>query len=224
MAGRVVPVTRRIHPRHCTETVTVRPWTDDGTLLGRLGAPEDVQRVQVQQSHEIATDGDGPRAVTLLEVRVPPRATLDVAALFAPDSQITYRGSTSFVLTCETVRHRGGVAFTRVIAGDRPSPFAGSWAVLVRITPSPGRDRWGDPIPAGAPREVAGSLKPKSTGEPGGFDQTTESTATLYLPGTESVASTDRVDVLDSPLAGRWLVDGDPHPEGTALAVPLRRT
>ncbi|WP_435199569.1 hypothetical protein [Janibacter sp. GS2] len=200
------------------KTATTRP---DGVTTVLAEGTE--VRCQAEFTHELVTTDEGPLLTGVLKVRVPPRAARDELAIFTLDSQVTFKGSASWVLSVSPVERAGVISHTLVITGDRADRFGGAWPVALRVTPSAGRDRWGDPLPAGQPRDLAGWLKPKSTGEPVDFDQSTESTATLYIPGAESIAATDRVDVLDSPMAGRWLVDGDPHPEGSALAVPLRR-
>ena len=142
-------VTRRISPRHCTETITVRPFAADGTIDGTLGDETTVRRVMVTESRQVVTAGDDVRVVSLLEVRLPDRDGLDVGAIFTPDSQVTYRGSTSIVLTCDRVLHRGQVAFWRITTGDRAPRFGGALPVIVHIVPATGRDTMGDPVADG---------------------------------------------------------------------------
>lgn len=216
---------RRIHPRHVTNVVAVATATPspDGVTTA-LAAAVDV-RCQAEFTHQLVASADeGPLITGVLKLRVPPRADRDELAIFTPDSQVTFKGTTSWVLAVSPVERAGVISHTLVVTGDRADRYGGAWPVQVRITPSPGRDRYGDPLPAGQPRTVPGWLKPGRTSEPVDFDQAAETTATLYLAGTQTVTARDRIDILDSPMAGRWGVDGDPHPEGNALAVPLRRS
>lgn len=217
-------MTRRISPRHCTETVVARPFTADGTLDGSLAPAVTVSRVMVTESRQVVTAGDAVRVVSLLELRLPDRVGLDVGSTFAPDSTIDYRGGTSYVLTCDRVLHRGQVAFWRVTTGDRSPRFGGSLPVVVVIVPATGRDPMGDPIPAGPSRTARGYLAVDSTTDPTDYSDEPSTTGVLHLPAGEQVTSTDRIEVLDGPLAGQWTVHGTPHPDAGALAVPVRRS
>lgn len=215
---------RRIHPRHVTNEVTVHTAAaSTGDLTTTLAQPRAV-RCQAEFTHELVPTDTGPLLTGVLKIRVPPRQARDELSIFTPDSRVDFKGTSSWVLKVAPVERAGVISHTLVITGDRADRYGGAWPVTVTITPSAGRDRWGDPLPAGAPRQTHGWIKPKSTSEPVDFDQSSETTATLYLASDVTVASTDRIDVLDSPLAGRWLVDGLPHLEDTALAVPLRRS
>lgn len=217
-------MTRRISPRHCTETITVRPFAADGTIDGTLGDETTVRRVMVTESRQVVTAGDDVRVVSLLEVRLPDRDGLDVGAIFTPDSQVTYRGSTSIVLTCDRVLHRGQVAFWRITTGDRAPRFGGALPVIVHIVPATGRDTMGDPIPAGPTRTARGYLAVDNTTDPTDYSDEPSTTGVLHLPAGEQVTSTDRIEVLDGPLAGQWTVHGTPHPDAGALAIPVRRS
>ena len=217
-------MTRRISPRHCTETITVRPFAADGTIDGTLGDETTVRRVMVTESRQVVTAGDDVRVVSLLEVRLPDRDGLDVDAIFTPDSQVTYRGSTSIVLTCDRVLHRGQVAFWRITTGDRAPRFGGALPVIVHIVPATGRDTMGDPIPAGPTRTTRGYLAVDNTTDPTDYSDEPSTTGVLHLPAGEQVTSTDRIEVLDGPLAGQWTVHGTPHPDAGALAIPVRRS
>lgn len=215
---------RRIHPRHVTNEVTVRTAQPiAGSVTPDLTSPQQV-RCQAEFTHELVSTDTGPLLTGVLKLRVPPRAARDELAIFAPDSQVDFKGTTSWVLKVAPVERAGVISHTLVITGDRADRFGGAWPVTVVITPTSGRDRWGDPLPGGPTTETRAWIKPKTTSEPVDFDQSTESTALLYLDIAVTVSTTDRVDVLDSPLAGRWLVDGLPHPDGAALAVPIRRS
>lgn len=215
---------RRIHPRHVTNVVAVHTAQTSPDQVTTTLAPAQQVRCQAEFTHELVPTDSGPLLTGVLKLRVPPHAARDELTIFTLDSQVDFKGTTSWVLKVAPVERAGVISHTLVVTGDRADRFGGAWPVAVTITPTAGRDRWGDPLPTGSPRSTNGWIKPKSTSEAVDFDQSSESTATLYLAGNTTIGSTDRVDVLDSPLAGRWLVDGLPHPDGTALAVPIRRS
>lgn len=216
---------RRIHPRHVTATVDVATATDTGDGVTVTTADPVTVPCQAEPTTKLVATEDGPLVTSVLTLRVPPLEDADEVALFAPHSPVTdSRGDTSWVLSVAPVIRAGALVYTQVVTGERAARFGGAWPIEATITPSPGRDRWGDPLPTGTPRTVSGWIKPGTTSDPVDFDQTSTSTATLYLPATDPVASTDTVTISDSPLAGRWAVDGAPYPDDLALAVPLRRT
>lgn len=213
----------RISPRLCTQTVTVAPYQRIDSIFGTWGDPVTVDHVQVKHSREILTVDGESMVVSLMTVRIPPavdQAALE--ALFAPDAQITHRGTTSWVLTCEPVYTAGSIAFTRVTAGDR-RPAGGAIPVTVTILHTGGRNADGDPIPAEEISDVPALLIPGTTSEPLGHADATTTEATMFVDGARTVRNTDRVRVETTALAGVWNVAGDPSPTGDRLKIPLRK-
>lgn len=213
----------RISPRLCTHTVTVAPYQRVDAILGTWGDPVVVDHVQVKHSREtIVIDGDSVM-VSLMTVRIPPRTDQEaLEALFAPDAQVTHRGSTSWVLTCETVYTSNAAAFTRVTTGDR-RPAGGAFPATVTILRTGGRNADGDPTTAEEIPDVAALLVPGTTSEPLGRADETVTEATMFVDGTRTIRNTDRIRVDTTALAGVWNVAGDPSPAGDRLKVPLRK-
>ena len=216
---------RRISPRHVTDSVSVQTatTTDDGITV-TLAQPVTV-RCQAEHVVKLVATDEGPLVASVLTLRIPPRAAQDELDIFAPDSPVTHRGETSWVLSAAPVVRAGVLAYTQVVTGEHTARFGGAWPVTVTITPRPGLDDWGNPKSAGPTRTTNGWLKAGSTSEPVDLADTTVTEATLYLPAGDPITARDTVTVNDgAPLSGRWSVDGDPTPAGTALAVPLRRS
>lgn len=215
---------RRLNPRHCTQNVTVATYAAVDDVYGTWGEPVAVKRVQVKHSREILTVAGESRVVSLMTVRIPPRDTTPpLEDLFAPDSQVTHRGRSSYVLTCETVFTGPGPAFVRVTAGDR-RPAHGGIQVTVELIRTGGRDPRGNPLPSQPPVTIQAIVIPGDTSEPTDLDDSTVTKAELLVDGDLLVTSTDQFRfTLPAALAGMWGVDGDPSPSGARLKVPLRK-
>jgi len=230
VAGSGEPTLRRINPRHCTETLTVAPYDTAGTWLGSWGADVAAPRCQVEHTRQVIVVDGGVKAVTVMTARVPPTLVGDVADLFPPDSRVTYRGDTSWVLTSRRILNQGQLVYLEVTTGDRPSGFGGGWVVDVIVHDGPGRDARGNPTPPqdrpiGGCVITAGASGERTSSEPLDRDEAAVTAATLQAPPAETIRSTATLTVLgDSPLAGNYSVVGDPTYLPTRTEIALRRT
>lgn len=215
---------RRISPRHVTHAVDVAPATfaADG-IVRTTGTPTRV-RCQVEHTVKLAATDDGPLVVTVLTLRVPPLADVDEVRLFAPHSLVTFRGDTSWVLSCAPVYRAGVHAYTQVVTGEQANLFGGGWPVTVTIHRGGGRDARGNPKPTTDVPDVPAVITPKSTSDPSDWSEDPAAAATLHLPGGTQISSTDQVTVHDTFLAGRWRIDGLPTPEGPRVQAPIVRS
>lgn len=215
-------MSRRIHPRHLTERPLVAPYTDAGDWSGSWGAQVPV-RAQVRYERVLTVTADGTSAASVLTLAVDPSKTVDIEQLFTLDSAVTYRGSTSWVLATRPVLRHGVLVYLEVTTGDRPPDFGG-WKATATLHRGPGKDRFGNPIPAVDVDLGTVVVVPGSSSEPVDRDQSTQTTARLITrAGGPVIASTDRVTVLTSPMAGTYQVDGDPAPRHDGTVTPLRK-
>lgn len=213
----------RISPRLCTHSVTVAPFDRIDSIAGTWGSPVDVDHVQVKHSRETLVVDGNSIMVSLMTIRIPPRAAQDaLEALFSPDAQVTHRGNTAWVLTCEPVYTGNSIAFTRVTAGDR-RPAGGAIEATVTLLRTGGRNSDGDPTDVQEIPNVPALLIPGTTSEPLGRADETVTEATMLVDGALTVRNTDRVRITTTALAGVWNVAGDPSPAGDRLKVPLRK-
>lgn len=214
---------RRIHPRHTTQTVSVRPRLAASGWAPVYG-PAAVVKAQVEHTQELVHDSAGTRVVQLLKLRVPPSSRRDVVALFPAESEVTYKGAVSFVLAARAVLRHARPVYIEVLTGELPARGAGVTVTAV-IHHQPGLDRRGDPLPGTGDVTVENAwFVPGATSEPVDASDSAVSTGTLQVPSLTSVKSTDRVTLSGhSALGGSWQVDGDPLPAGDRLDIPLRR-
>lgn len=234
----------RLHPRHCTEQVTLQPYTAEATSFAGTWAPHSLAVMcQVEGRSELAITADGVRAHSVLTIRIPPTAVLDDQTAVEDlahegpssardliedvpvQSLVRYRGHQSYVLAVREVLQQGRLAYLEVTTGDRP-PLFGGWLVIDAILErTAGRDRGGDPLPVTPEPIPVAVLVPDTSKDPGDEHQQPETTAHMILPPDSPAvpASTDRVRVPTGPMAGRYQVEGDPLPHATRTVVQLRR-
>lgn len=213
----------RLSPRLATQAVTVAPYEKIDSILGTWGEPDTLKNVQVKHSRETVVIDGNSVMVSLMTLRVPPAADQEaLEQLLTPDAQITHRGRTAWVLTCEPVYGPHALAYTRVTAGDR-RPAGGAITVKVTILATAGRNADGDPIPAQQITNVPALLIPGLTSEPLNRADDTVTTASMLLDASRTIRPTDRVRVETTALAGLWNVAGDPSPAGDRIRIPLRR-
>lgn len=231
-------VTRRLHPRHCTEPITVAAYSPSETgFAGTWDTETETWHVQVEGRRELAVTSDGVNAHTVLTIRVPPtpvggevlvhddtdpgaRSLIERVPL---QSLITYRGRPSYVLAAREVIRHGQLVYLEITTGDR-APLFGGWLLTDAVL-----ERTGGSTPKGHPlpstdvalpeaviRHVASTDVDRS--------ENPETTAEMFLPvGAPTVTSTDRVRLPTGPMAGRYQVVGRPEPTPTRTIVNLRR-
>lgn len=225
MAGRVARVSpRRINPRHVTHHVHVATatYTHDG-ITTITGEPARV-RCQVEHTVKLVATDDGPLIAAVLTLRIPPMTDFDPVAVFTPDSPVTFRDATSWVLSTKPVYRAGVHAYTQVITGEMAERFGGGWPVTITIHHTPGRDARGTPRPAVDVPDVPAVLVPSTTNDPTDWSEDPEARADLFLPGDTTLASTDRITIQDPGiLPARWQIDGIPSLVGPRVKATISR-
>lgn len=196
------------------ELVTLEPRSGGGWLLA---FDEPVQRrCQVRHGREVVPDAH--EVVSVATLRIPPRHGDDaVSALdeWPIGSRVTVHGRVAYVEQVTPVLNMGRLAYVEVLTGRRTDAYgAGGWIVDVTLTSAP-RDRWGNPTTPVVTTMSEVVVIPVSSADEAGTDEPVMSAKLIAPPGTQVPASAV-VDVLSSPLAGRWYVVGD------ALAFPDR--
>ncbi|WP_162786777.1 hypothetical protein [Janibacter anophelis] len=215
---------RRISPRHVTHSVDVATATLTRDGIARTTAAPFPVRCQVEHTVKLAATDDGPLVATVLTLRVPPLAAVDEVRLFAPHSPVTFRGDTSWVLSCAPVYRAGVHAYTQVLTGEQAALFGGGWPVTVTVHHGGGRDARGNPRPTVDTPDIPAVIVPKSTSDPTDWAEDPDAEATIHLPGGTALASTDEITVQDTFLAGRWRIDGLPTPDGPRIKAQIART
>ena len=215
---------RRISPRHVTHSVEVSTATLTRDGIARTTAQPQRVRCQVEHTVKLAATDDGPLVATVLTLRVPPLADVDEVRLFAPHSPVTFRGETSWVLSCAPVYRAGVHAYTQVLTGEQASLFGGGWPVTVTIHHGGGRDARGNPRPTVDTPDVPAVIVPTGTTDPTDWSEVPDAQALIHLPGDTLLTSTDEITVQDTFLAGRWRVDGLPTPDGPRVQAQIVRT
>jgi hypothetical protein len=214
---------RRLHPRHVTDVVQVATFTGVDDVVGAW-AESKTLRAHVEASDELVTVGPDATVAGLLRVAVPPLTGVDVAAVLAPSSSVTYRGRTSWVLKVVEERRQGMLVATVATTGPVQPRFGGGWQVQVSIRSSAGRDRRGNPTTETTTGPLDAFFTPAATSDPADFSEAPTTTGTLRLPLQTPLASTDRVQILTSPAAGVWTVEGEAFPDGATLKATVRRS
>lgn len=215
-------MSRRIHPRHVRDTVSVAPYSETG-WVGSWGTATAVP-CQLEESRQLVEASGAVTPVTVTTLRVPPLLGRDVLSLFPLHSRVDADGTTSWVATARPVRRQGQLVYLEVTTGDRMDRFGGTWPVDVVVHSGGGRDADGDPLPRTDQPHTGWLIKPSQSTEPLDFDESALTTATLLAPPGTALAPSASVTVTGSPLAGEWELTGEPayHPDRTE--IPLRRS
>jgi hypothetical protein len=214
-------VTRRIHPRHVTERLDLEVFTESG-WLGTWADPQPV-RCQVEYQRKLVDAAGSVSAVAILVARVPPNPAGDMVTV-PLGSRVIFDGQSSWVTSSRPVLRQGLMVYLELTTGDRLARFGGTWPVDVIHHRSAGRDRWGDPTPATDEPLSGWLIGPGTSTEDVDLAETAETTATLYGPPGHSFAATDSVTVIGSPMAGEWVLTGEPAYYPDRTQVPLRRS
>ena len=212
---------RRIHPRHVATGLQLRAYTEDGRA-GTFAPTPSPLRGQVEYARQIVVDTDGVRVATVLTVRVMPSPTGAIPSV-PPGSEITYDGSTSWVLAVRPVTRHGDLVYLELTTGERKPAFGGWLVTDAVLERSGGRDPKGYPLPTVDVPIPQAVFRPVSSRDLD-RNQDPETTAEMILPPDgPTVTSTDRVRVPTGPMAGYYQVVGDPAPHPTRTVVDLRR-
>lgn len=205
---------RPLRGLRATELVTLEPRSDDGWLLAFDGPVQ--RRCQVRHGREVVPDAH--EVVSVATLRIPPRHGDDaVSALdeWPIGSRVTVHGRVAYVEQVTPALNMGRLAYVEVLTGRRTDAYgAGGWIVDVTLTSAP-RDRWGNPTAASTTTLHEVVIIPSSSKDEAGTDEPVTQ-ATLHAPPGSLVPASAVVEVLSSPLAGRW------RPVGEALMFPDR--
>ncbi|WP_130012000.1 hypothetical protein [Serinicoccus sediminis] len=217
----------RLHPRYTRDRLQARAYTEDpDTWVGTFAEPSTI-RAQVEHERVTTATTDGAVTATLLTARIPPRTDGSGPSVddFPAGTELVHQGHASYVLTARPVTRAGRLVYLEVTAGERPPRATGGIVVAAQLLRSAGWDRAGNPTTPDPVEIPTAVLVAGTTDEPVDGSQQTVTTATLFVPLSLRVASTDAVKITaPAHAAGTWNVDGDPSQDGDRLKVPLRRT
>lgn len=200
----------------------VAPYAAAGPWWGTWGPPVTLL-AQVRYTRELTVTADGTTAASVLTLAVNPSTEFDVEQVCALDSEVTYRGTTSWVLATRPVIRMGALVYFEVTTGDRRPDFGG-WKATATLHRSGGKDPRGNPLPATDVDLGTVVIVPGDSSEPVDRDQSAVTTAQLITRvDGPAIASTDRVTITGSPLAGTYQVVGDPAPQHDRTLTQLRK-
>lgn len=197
---------RPLRSLRATELVTLEPRSPGGWALTFGVATE--RRCQVSHKRELVDAGE---PVTVASLRIPPRLR-DTPELVLDEwpvaSRVTVHGRATYVQSVAPILNVGRLVYTEVITGERTDVYgAGGWVVDVTVTSAP-RDRWGNPTtPVVTPLSEVVVVSVSSKDDVGTDEPITQ--AKLYAPPGTAFPASAIVEVLSSPLAGKWRVTGD---------------
>lgn len=217
---------RRLNPRRATDLVVVHTADpSSGWSLPSQSVVPLSRRVQASAQARTVLIDERPHSaayLVLLAPAGPGQSPAEAVVQWPLGSSMTCIGLTAYVETVLPILNRGRLVAVKVTAGPLAPGFAGGWVVEVTVRRRI-RDRRGDFGPVSTLVIPAAVIQAVSSREDVDLADTAESKAVLTVPPGSDLRSTDSIDVSGSPLAGRWLVDGDPTPTPTGVEAQLVR-